>query len=65
MYGRLGGMYYLHLAEANAQRRRLAQPEPELRSRSSASEGLAVFLRLFGVMGIGFGAIATLAIMVG
>lgn len=67
MYGRLGGMYFLHLAEASAQRRRLAQSDGEGRvgRRSTAGEDVAMFLRLLVVMGTGFGAIAVLAIMVG
>ncbi len=67
MYGRFGGMYFLHLAEASAQRRRLAQTEtePGRPLHGTAGEGLAMFLRLLGVVGASFGAIAVLAAIAG
>lgn len=73
MYGRLGGMYFLHLTEANAQRRRLAEadrdpgPGAHIHSRSRGSDlgGFAMFVRLLCVMGAGLAAIALLAAMVG
>lgn len=67
MHGRLGGMYFLHLAEAVAQRRRLAEAHPEKAGadRQATGPGLFVLLRLLGVMGVGFAAIATLAVIAG
>ncbi len=67
LYGRLGSMYFLHLAEASAQRYAAwRNPEPIRRAaHGPAGEGLAMFLRLLGVMGVSFGAIAALAVMVG
>ncbi|SFA81164.1 hypothetical protein SAMN03159496_00506 [Rhizobium sp. NFR07] len=72
MYGRLGGMYFLHLTEASAQRRRLAQPSHAKSNHSTdpvganrPAEGFAMFVRLVAVMGIAFAAVAALAIMVG
>lgn len=47
MFGRLGSVYFLHLAEAEAQRRRLAEANrPE-------DANLSVFLRLIGVIALG------------
>jgi hypothetical protein len=73
MYGRLGGMYFLHLTEASAQRRRLAQSSHAKAGQAQSSqagasrpaEGFAMFVRLVAVLGIAFAAVAALAIMVG
>jgi hypothetical protein len=73
MYGRLGGMYFLHLTEASAQRRRLAQSghakagqaQPSHVGASRSAEGFAMYVRLLAVMVIAFAAVAALAIMVG
>jgi len=47
MLGRLGSITFLHLAEAEAQRRRLAKGNrPE-------DANLSVFLRLIGVIALG------------
>jgi hypothetical protein len=71
MYGRLGGMYLLHLTEASAQRRRLAQSGHARSSHPAGTaaaggpaEGFGMFIRLVAVVGIAFAAIAALAIMV-
>jgi hypothetical protein len=68
MYGRLGGMYFLHLAEASAQRRRLAQSNQAQSSNVGSSrpvDGFAMFIRLVAVIGVAVAAIAALAMMVG
>jgi hypothetical protein len=74
MYGRLGGMYFLHLAEASAQRRRLAEAgsrtgpskmQPERPERQPMDGGVMMFLRLVGVLGVGLAAIVTLSVLVG
>ncbi|MBO0140088.1 hypothetical protein JZX87_02760 [Agrobacterium sp. Ap1] len=64
MYGRLGVINLLHLTEAEAQRRRLAQARP-VTGDTAAGMSLAMALRLIGVLGVGFCAIAALAVMVG
>lgn len=73
MYGRLGGMYFLHLTEASEQRRRLAQSGHAQLSQAKSvhsvgasrpTEGFGMFIRLAAVMGVAFAAIAALAIMV-
>jgi len=65
MYGRLGSLYLLHLTEAGAQRRRLAQAYPGAkRTNNAAGMSLAVFLRLGAVLCIGFCALAALSVMV-
>lgn len=66
MYGRLGVINLLHLteAEAEAQRRRLAQARP-VTGGTAAGMSLAMALRLIGVLGVGFCAIAALAVIVG
>ncbi|WJH38026.1 hypothetical protein N7E02_01000 (plasmid) [Aliirhizobium terrae] len=71
MYGRLGGMYFLHLTEASAQRRRLAQSSHAESSHSVGTagasrpaEGFGMFIRLIAVLGVAFAAIAALAIMI-
>ncbi|MBW6420801.1 hypothetical protein KX729_05045 [Rhizobium sp. XQZ8] len=47
MFGRLGSITFLHLAEAEAQRRRLADGNrPE-------DANLGIFLRLIGVIALG------------
>lgn len=46
MFGRLGSITFLHLAEAEAQRRRLAGSSP-------ADANLGVFIRLLGVIAFG------------
>jgi len=48
MFGRLGSIYFLHLTEAQAQRRRLSP-----KAARPADANLAVFLRLIGVIAIG------------
>lgn len=66
MYGRLGSIYLLHLTEAGAQRRRLAQSYSGVpRAGNAAGLGFAVFLRLGAVLCIGFCALAALSLMVG
>lgn len=66
MYGRLGSIYLLHLAEAGAQRRRLVQSYPGAQCAGNAAEmSLAVFLRLGAVLCVGFCALAVLTVMVG
>lgn len=54
MFGRLGHIYFLHLAEAQAQRRRLAKASRK--TDSGADANLAVFLRLTAVIATGLGA---------
>lgn len=68
MYGRLGSIYLLNLTEASAQRRRLAHAaHPAAHRARGAAPGmsLAMLCRLIAVLGVGFGAIAALAVMVG
>ncbi|WP_312403370.1 hypothetical protein [Rhizobium sp.] len=67
MYGRLGSIHLLHLTEAEAQRRRLAHAYPDTCRAGGTAAGmsLAIALRLIGVLGVGFCAIAALAVMVG
>lgn len=62
MYGRLGSIYLLHLTEAGAQRRRMAQPYPGAQRAEGTAAGMsfAVFLRLAAVLGAGFCALAVL-----
>ena len=62
MFGRLGSLYFLHLAEAQAQRRRLVQAD-RLPYRSPAETNLGVFLRLFGVIALGLGAAGVVSMM--
>ena len=63
MYGRLGSMYVLHLAEANAQRRRLALKSST--SRRPAKENAGMFLRSFGLIGLVFGVVTALSALSG
>lgn len=67
MYGRLGSIHLLHLHEAGAQRHRLERVNPDQGSFVGADAGisLAMALRLIGVLGVAFCAIAVLAVMVG
>ncbi len=71
MYGRLGSIYLLHLTEACAQRRRLTGAHPRVypaaHRADSAVTGMsfAMLSRLAAVLGVGFCAIAALAVMVG
>lgn len=68
MYGLLGSIYLLCLTEAGAQRRRLTQAYPHAHraaDRTAAGMSLVMFFRLAAVLGVGFGAIAMLAMMVG
>lgn len=64
MYGRLGSTHLLHLTEAEAQRRRLTKVRP-VTGGTAAGMSLAMALRLAGVLGVGFCAIAALAVMIG
>ncbi|WP_117190988.1 hypothetical protein [Rhizobium terrae] len=60
MFGRLGNLYLARqLAERDARRRE--EPASNL---SPADANLGIFLRLFGVLGIGFCAAGAVAIMV-
>ncbi|MBW9086995.1 hypothetical protein JNB91_03970 [Rhizobium wenxiniae] len=67
MYGRLGSIYLLHLTEAGAQRRRLTQAHPGAHRAGSVDAGMSLpmLFRLAAVLGVGFCAIAALAVMVG
>ncbi|AYD02550.1 hypothetical protein [Neorhizobium sp. NCHU2750] len=67
MYGRLGSIYLLNLNEAGAQRRRLARSSAGGRNAVNSASGMSIgiALRLAAVLCVGFGAIATLAAMVG
>jgi hypothetical protein len=58
MFGRLGNVYSLHLAEAKAQQRRLSQPDRPV------DANLGVFLRLLGVIGLGLCAAGLVSMMV-
>ena len=57
MFGRLGNVYFLHLAEAQAQRRRLSKPA------RPADANLGVFLRLVGVIALGLGAASLISMV--
>ncbi|MDQ0132867.1 hypothetical protein J2T08_000768 [Neorhizobium galegae] len=58
MFGRLGSVYVVHLAEAKAQQHRLSQPDRPV------DANLGVFLRLLGVIGLGLCATGFVAMMV-
>ncbi|MEQ1403636.1 hypothetical protein ABK249_01705 [Neorhizobium sp. Rsf11] len=59
MFGRLGSFYLAqHLAEQDACRR-----EERIPDRSPADQNLGIFMRLLGVMGIGFCAAGAIALM--
>lgn len=52
MYGRMGHLYLLHLAEASAQRRRINGSAARRPASGSAPSDLAILLRLLCVIGI-------------
>jgi len=59
MFGRLGSFYMAqYLAEHDARRR-----EEPVSDRSPVDQNLGIFLRLLGVMGIGFCAAGAIALM--
>lgn len=58
MFGRLGSVYVLHLAEAKARQHRLLQPDRRV------DANLGVFLRLLGVIGFGLCAAGFVSMMV-
>jgi len=58
MFGRLGHVYVLHLAEAQARHRRLSQPDRPV------DANLGVFVRLLGVIGLGLCAAGLVSVMV-
>jgi len=58
MFGRLGHVYVLHLAEAKARHRRLSQPDRPV------DANLGIFLRLLGVIGLGLCAAGRVSVMV-
>lgn len=60
MPARMGSVYLLHLAEALAQRRRLARSQPYHRTQN-----LGLFLRLFGVLGVGVTGLCLLVLSLG
>ncbi|CDN52696.1 Hypothetical protein RG1141_CH03320 [Neorhizobium galegae bv. officinalis bv. officinalis str. HAMBI 1141] len=57
MFGRLGSVYFLHLAEAKARQRRLSKPNRPV------DANLGVFLRLLGVIGLGLCAAGLVSMM--
>jgi hypothetical protein len=67
MYGRLGGMYLLHLTEAREQRRRLAQAGHPAGGAGAGrpAEGYGMFAWLVAVLTIAIAATAALATVVG
>ena len=58
MFGRLGSVYFLHVAEAKARQRRLSQPNRPV------DANLGVFLRFLGVIGLGLCAAGLVSVMV-